>query len=102
GSGGSPLLQPPGPRFGTASILSLRRRPALGLASGFGLPIVARYAALSTILDYRTPQPPPPDPERVALLRMMAGVLAFGATLWAIFCAAFIIFGSWRALLIFG
>ncbi len=32
----------------------------------------------------------------------MAGVLAVGATLWAVFCALFIIAGSARALLIFG
>ncbi len=57
---------------------------------------------MSTTLDYRTPQPSPPDPERIAQLRTMARVLAVGATLWALFCAWFIIAGSWRALLTLG
>ena len=57
---------------------------------------------MSRPLDYRTTPPRPPDSDRVVLLRSLAGLLAVGATLWGVFCALFIIFGGWRAQVVFG
>jgi hypothetical protein len=53
-------------------------------------------------LDYRTPQPAPPEPEQVKVLRLMACILAAGATGWGILCALFVLQGDWRAQVILG
>ena len=55
---------------------------------------------MSTILEYRSPEPP--NPGRAVKVRTMARVLAVGATMWGVLCAWFVIFGSWAGVLIFG